>query len=155
VHTHASIAGSLHSVGSQQADGWTAVVPSVEPVLVPSVVPVVEVVVVDVDVVVVVSVVSVVEPRVVVGTVGSPVLVPGSEVDVEVLAAVASESDEPSDELRLPVDWARSSEQAENSEEDATSARVSEARLRKRAAPEGGGRRRRGSARSQGKGPAP
>ncbi|WAS91372.1 hypothetical protein [Nannocystis punicea] len=131
MHTHASIAGSLHRVGSQQADGWTAVVPSLEPVLVVSVVSVVEEVVVDVDVVVV-SVVSVVEPAVVVGTVGSPVLVPGFvEVDVEVLAAVASESDEPSDALRVSVDSATSSEQAKNSGEDATSARVSEVRLRK------------------------
>ncbi|MCY1061426.1 hypothetical protein [Nannocystis sp. SCPEA4] len=96
-------------------------------------------VVVTGDVVSVVA--SVVEPTVVVvGSVdvGSPVLVPGFEVAVDVPGSVAAESDELSDVLTPSVDWATSSEQAENSE-DATSTRVSEARLRKRAAPEDGG----------------
>ncbi|MDC0723631.1 hypothetical protein [Nannocystis bainbridge] len=108
----------------QQGDGSTIVVSLAEPGLVVSVVSVVVVVVVVVSAVVVVVVGTVV--------VGSPVVVPGSVVDVEVPGSVAADSDEPSDAPVLPVDCVASSEQAENSGENATSARVSEAKLRKR-----------------------
>ncbi|MFY0534371.1 hypothetical protein [Nannocystis pusilla] len=130
VHTHASIAGSPHRVGSQQTAGGSPVVASVVSVLVTPVSVSGPVVVVEVDVAV--SVVDVVVPRVVVGAVvvGSPVVVPGSEVVVEVSGSVAAEPDELLGALKLSVE-VTSSPQADSSGVHATSARVIEASLRK------------------------